>query len=176
MSYIGRWIQIQSYKHDGTLHRQWDRGLVLDETDDFIVIASKRAKVTEANGRRWFTKEPAVSVFFKKEWFNVICMLKKSGLSYYCNIASPAIIDDNKIKYIYYDLDIKLMEDRTIRFLDEKEYQYHRKTYEYSEELNQILKYQVAQVEKIMQTNQFPFIDQLILDYFDDYQKVTTDK
>ena len=123
MSYIGRWIQIQSYKHDGTLHRQWDRGLVLDETDDFIVVASKRTKVVEANGRRWFTKEPAVSVFFKKEWHNVICMLKKSGISYYCNIASPAIIDRNIIKYIDYDLDVKLMEDKTIRFLDEKEYQ-----------------------------------------------------
>ncbi|MFA5503168.1 MAG: DUF402 domain-containing protein [Erysipelotrichia bacterium] len=169
MSYIGRWIQIQSYKHDGRLHRQWDRGLVLEDDDDFIVIASKRAKVIEANGRRWFTKEPAVSVFSKKNWFNVICMLKKEGIIYYCNIASPSLIDDNKIKYIDYDLDVKLMEDNTIRFLDEKEYQIHRKFYSYSDKLNEILKFQVEEIEQMMTKREFPFIDQEILDYYDDF-------
>ena len=67
MSLIGRWISIESFKHDGSLHRFWDRGLILDNNDDYIVIATKRAKVTESNGRRWFTKEPAVTIFSKKE-------------------------------------------------------------------------------------------------------------
>lgn len=172
MSYIGRWIEIQSYKHDGRLHRQWDRGLVLEDNDDFIIIASKRAKVIEANGRRWFTKEPAVSVFSKKDWFNVICMLKKDGVSYYCNIASPSLIDRNKIKYIDYDLDVKLMADNTIRFLDEKEYQNHRKTYSYSEKLDEVLKYEVEIIEKMMSEKKFPFADQEILDYYDDFLKM----
>ena len=83
MKYIGNWIAIKCFKHDGTLHRYWDRGLVLENNDDFIVIASKRAKVTENNGRTWITKEPAVTIFSKKEWWNVICMIKDSGVCYY---------------------------------------------------------------------------------------------
>ena len=67
MSYLGHWLAIECFKHDGTLHRCWDRGLVLENNDDFIVVASKRAKVTESNGRKWFTKEPAVTIFSKKE-------------------------------------------------------------------------------------------------------------
>ena len=26
----GMWIQVRSFKHDGSLHRSWDQGLVLD--------------------------------------------------------------------------------------------------------------------------------------------------
>ena len=103
MSSVGRWYNIRCYKHNGALHRVWDRGLVLDNNSDFIVIASKKAKVVEANGRCWFTKEPAVTIFSKKEWWNTICMLKKDGVCYDCNIASPSIIDKDSIKYIDYD-------------------------------------------------------------------------
>ena len=30
LSYIGKWIHVQSYKHDGTLHRTWDSAMVVD--------------------------------------------------------------------------------------------------------------------------------------------------
>ncbi len=79
MKLVGRWLGIQCYKHNGKLHRYWDRGLVLENTDDYLVVATKRAKVIESNGRRWFTKEPAITIFSKKEWWNAICMLKKEG-------------------------------------------------------------------------------------------------
>ena len=88
MSAVGRWYNIRCYKHNGALHRVWDRGLVLENNSNFIVIASKKAKVVEANGRCWFTKEPAVTIFSKKEWWNAICMIKHDGICYYCNIAS----------------------------------------------------------------------------------------
>ena len=123
MSLFGHWLAIQCYKHDGSLHRCWDRGLVLANNDDYIVIATKKAKVMENNGRRWFTKEPAVTIFSKKEWWNVICMLKEDGICYYCNIASPALINNKMIKYIDYDLDAKLFPNGDIRILDEKENQ-----------------------------------------------------
>ena len=52
MKLIGRWLGIQCFKHDGTVHRTWDRGLVLENNEDFIVIATKRAKVIESNGEQ----------------------------------------------------------------------------------------------------------------------------
>ena len=58
MSLVGRWLGIQCFKHDGSLHRCWDRALILENNADYIVTATKRAKVIESNGRRWFTKEP----------------------------------------------------------------------------------------------------------------------
>ena len=36
---------IQSYKHDGTLHRTWDSAMIVDVNEDYIVIASTCNKV-----------------------------------------------------------------------------------------------------------------------------------
>lgn len=166
MGLTGRWIAIQSFKHDGALHRSWDRGYVLENNDDFIVIATKKAKVVESNGRRWFTKEPAVTIFSKKEWWNAICMLKNEGICYYCNIASPAIIHKSFIKYIDYDLDVKLFPDKHVRVLDEKEFIHHGASYGYSEDLNKVLRYQTNEIVKQMNAGYFPFEDEKIREYY----------
>lgn len=165
----GRWLDIRCYKHNGTIHRFWDRGLVLENNDDYLIVATKRAKVVENNGRCWFTKEPAVTIFSKKEWWNAICMLKKDGICYYCNIASPSIIDNETIKYIDYDLDAKLFPDKVIKVLDEREYKRHRRQYGYNSDLNKILRYQTDEIVKKMKDGEFPFIDSKINEYFDSF-------
>ena len=173
MPLVGRWLGIQCFKHNGSLHRCWDRALVLENTPDYIVTATKRAKVVESNGRRWFTKEPAVTIFSKKEWWNAICMIKQDGICYYCNIASPSIIDKDSIKYIDYDLDAKLFHDNEIRVLDEKEYLHHKNTYKYSDELDAVLKNQTKIIVERMKKREFPFEDDLINKYFNQYLEST---
>jgi len=176
MGNIGRWVCISCYKHDGSIHRRWDRGFIVDENDDYIVIASKRAKVTEANGRCWYTKEPAVTIFSKKEWWNVICMFKEHGVCYYCNIASPSVITRNSIVYIDYDLDVKYFEDKAIRLLDQKEYVAHKKKYNYGDNLDRIFKYTSNEIVKLMKNNAFPFDDLVIKDYYNEYIEKTGKK
>ncbi len=173
MNLVGRWLGIQCYKHDGKIHRCWDRGLVVYNDDDFIIVATKKAKVIEANGRRWFTKEPAVTIFSKKEWWNVICMIKPDGICYYCNIASPSLVEMENIKYIDYDLDTKLFPDGNIRILDEKEYAHHKSLYNYSNELDIVLKYQTNEIMKLMKSKQYPFDDSKIKEYYDKYLSMT---
>lgn len=168
-----RWISIQSYKHDGSLHRYWDRGFLLENNDDYIVVATKRAKVVENNGRRWFTKEPAVTIFSKKEWWNAICMLKKEGVCFYCNIASPSVIEKDLIKYIDYDLDTKLMPNGSIKLLDEKEYLHHKTKYNYSEDLDKVLRYSTDVILSLMNSHSFPFNDSVIEKYFSKFSNMT---
>ena len=176
MELVGRWLGIQCFKHNGSLHRCWDRGLVLDNNDDYIVIASKKAKVVDYNGRCWFTKEPAVTIFSKKEWWNAICMIKKDGICFYCNIASPALVDYHMIKYIDYDLDAKLFPDGELRILDEKEYLKHKAMYQYSDELDEVLKYQMNEVIQKMKNKEFPFDDERVKKYYDKYLTLTEKK
>ena len=174
MSLFNHWVAIQCYKHNGSLHRCWDRGLVLANNDDYVVVATKRAKVVESNGRRWFTKEPAVTIFSKKEWWNVICMLKNDGICYYCNIASPALVNSRMIKYIDYDLDAKLFPSGDIRILDEKEYLKHKNIYHYSDDLDTVLKYQIKEVVNKMKNREWPFEDERIKKYYDKFLEVLT--
>ena len=49
----------------------------------------------------------------------MITQLKKDGVYYYCNLASPALYDREAIKYIDYDLDIKVFPDDSLIHLDE---------------------------------------------------------
>ena len=176
MKIEGHWLGIQCFKHDGKLHRIWDRGYVLENNDNYLVIASKRAKVTESNGRKWFTKEPAITIFSKNEWWNIICMIKENGICYYCNIASPSVIDNDYIKYIDYDLDAKLFPSGEIKVLDEKEYQHHRDSYEYSEDLNAVLVFTMKDIVRRMNNKIFPFDDALVRNYYEEFLIVTKKK
>ena len=87
----GDFITIQSYKHDGSLHRTWRDTMVLKTTENAIIGVNDHTLVTESDGRRWVTREPAIVYFHKKYWFNIIAMIRDNGISYYCNMASPYI-------------------------------------------------------------------------------------
>ena len=38
-------------------------------------------------------------------------MIREEGVSYYCNLASPFVLDNEALKYIDYDLDVKVFKD-----------------------------------------------------------------
>lgn len=136
---IGDKFQIQCYKHDGKIHRAWDEAVVLDIKKDYIVFGNNRTTVTEAQGTWWKTKEPAVMYFFKDKWFNIISQMKSDGIYYYCNIASPFIIEEGTIKYIDYDLDLRIFPTGEYKILDRLEYEYHRKIMQYSDKLDKVV-------------------------------------
>ena len=168
-----KWIIIQAYKHNEELHRQWTHSYVLRDDEEYFVLASIRAAVVESDGRKWHTKEPAIFVLSKKNWFNVIAMLKENGVCYYVNIASPAIFDKNFIKYIDYDLDIKLYEDGTTRLLDVSEYKKHADEQGYSEDIREILQRSVDKVYNLINKKEFPFVDEEILNYYKKFESET---
>lgn len=168
-----KYIEVQGYKHDGRMHRIWDSVYVVEENDEYIAVCSTKCKVIEHNFRVWYTKEPAVMIFFKDSWMNVIAMLKKSGITYYVNLASPYIKDKGYIKYIDYDLDMKLYPNDNIRVIDVKEYAYHRDKYNYGEDIDKILKYNINKIKKMMKNHEFPFIDEKINEFYKEFKKAT---
>ena len=97
---IGKKYEIHAYKHDGKIHRSWDETVLLEIHDDYLIFGNEKTKVIESDGRTWRTKEPAVLYFFYNNWFNIIGQYKKNGKYYYCNRASPFIIEEDTIKYI----------------------------------------------------------------------------
>ena len=109
-----QYVYIQSYKHDGSLHRTWAMGYVLEANEKRIVAVTNRTLVSESDGRKWVTREPAICFFYPDKWYNVICMIRKTGIHYYCNLASPSIYDGEAIKNIDYDLDVTDLTDRGI--------------------------------------------------------------
>lgn len=166
MNINGKWIKIQSYKHNGHLHRYWAKSFVLENSEDWLIVASKTTKVVEANGRKWYTKEPAVSFFSKTNWFNVIAMLKEQGIVFYINIASPTLLDGEIAKYIDYDLDLKVFQDGNIRLLDKNEFVRNSATYNYSADLQEIITHKQDEVFTLVQNGAYPFSHDLVRNLF----------
>lgn len=131
-------ITIHAYKHNGTLYRAWEELKVLYEEDDKIIIMNDKARVTEVDGRKWKTREPALIFFYKNKWYNIIVQFKEKGIFYYCNIASPYIIEEKTLKYIDYDLDLRVFPDGTYNILDQTEYDYHKMQMDYPKEIDDI--------------------------------------
>lgn len=136
---IGDRYKIQCYKHNGKIHRAWDEAVVLDVKKDYIVFGNNKTTVIEAQGTWWKTKEPAIMYFFKNEWYNIIAQMKKDGIYYYCNIATPFIIEEGTIKYIDYDLDLRIFPNGDYKILDRLEYDYHKKLMGYSKSLDKVI-------------------------------------
>lgn len=136
---VGDRYQIQCYKHNGKIHRAWDEAVVLDVKKDYIVFGNNKTRVIESEGTSWRTKEPAIMYFFKNKWYNIISQMKKDGVYYYCNIATPYIIEEGTIKYIDYDLDLRVFPKGEYKILDKLEYQYHKKKMQYSDDLDLVI-------------------------------------
>lgn len=166
---IGQEIEITAFKHDGRMHRTWRTMTLVSEDDEKLILANEFAKVVEADGKNWFTPEPAVCVFYKKKFYNVIAMLKKDGIYFYCNLSSPALVDEEGLKYIDYDLDLRVLPNYNYEILDEDEFAQNKKDLKYESSLIKILNNTLENLIKKVLNKEKPFkhqyIEELYLEY-----------
>ena len=159
---VGEIVQIHSYKHNGRIHRVWQETMVLKSTNKVIIGANERTLVTESDGRTWLTREPSITYFHSELWYNIICMLREDGVYYYCNMSSPFVFDHNAIKYIDYDLDLKVFPDMSYTLLDEDEYEDHRQLMNYPPVIDSILKANLQKLIHWVEQRRGPFAPDFI--------------
>ena len=169
---IGKKYEIHGYKHNGKIHRAWDEAVLLEIHEDYLIFGNEKTKVTESDGRTWRTKEPAVLYFFFNNWYNIIGQNKKNGIFYYCNMASPFIIEDNTIKYIDYDLDLRVFPDGSFKILDRGEYKYHKSIMNYSERIDKILKAELTNLINLVRNKELAFQEGEVKKYCCMYKKI----
>ena len=168
----GDCLKIHCYKHNGKIHRAWEEVIVLYKDDDVLVCGNNKTKVTEHDGRSYNPNEPEIMIFYPNYWFNVIAQLRKRGVYFKCNLASPYLIDDDVIKYIDYDLDIKVFPDGSFKILDRNEYNYNIKLMNYPEDLVKVINSELNDLIKIKKSNKIPFDNNYILNYYEILNKL----
>lgn len=169
---IGDKLQIQCYKHNKELHRMWMEAVVLEEGKDYLICGNDKTTVIESSGNTWKTKEPAIIFFFKDKWFNVIAQLKKDGIYFYCNIATPYIIEDETIKYIDYDLDLRIFPSGDFKILDCLEYNYHKRVMNYSDDLDKVIRLSLDELINLYKNKSDIFNKDRIINYHLQYVKL----
>ncbi|MFA5602788.1 MAG: DUF402 domain-containing protein [Bacilli bacterium] len=167
---VGQKLIIRGYKHDGLVHRNWEEAIVLDVIDNILIVRSDKTLVINANGRRWRTKEPSIRYFYKDKWYNITAQLKKEGIFYKADIASPFLIDDGIVKYIDYDLDLKVFPDYSYRVLDRNEYKYHKDKLKYSSDIDKIVHFELDRLIQMLKNKEGPF-KRGIIEYYNSLYK-----
>lgn len=166
---IGSNIKIKSYKHNGQLHRTWESNFVLKSTNKIVIGANDKVQVIESGGGTWVTREPAIIYFHSEYWFNIIGMIKDEGIHYYCNISSPFVYDKEALKYIDYDLDIRVYPDMTYKLLDEDEFEEHKMQMDYPKVLDKILYRNIEHVYVWIRQRKGPFAPGFIDQWYERY-------
>ena len=169
--WTGAEIKIQSYKHNGHVHRVWKQNIVLKRTKEQFITFNDRTEVLEGNGRTWETREPAISYFYAKHWFNIIGMIRNDGLHYYCNLSSPYVFEDRTLKYIDYDVDVKVYPDLSYEILDVDEFQDHQRLMGYPPQLIDIIYAQTDHLLHWIKERKGPFTSGAIDDLYGYYLK-----
>ena len=169
----GEFITIKSYKHDGSLHRTWRDTMVLKTSENALIGCNDHTLVTESDGRRWVTREPALMYFHKHYWFNIVTMIRDNGVSYYWNLASPVVLDKEALKYIDYDLDVKVFPNGEKRLLDVDEYEEHGKKWSYSPQTDKILKHNVRILVDWINNRKGPFSKEYVEIWYNRYLELS---
>ena len=164
-------IDIISYKHDGELHRVWRNVDKIYEDKELLILINNEVDVIDGDGRKWKTREPAVCYFLKKYWFNVICMIRQESIYYYCNLSSPYVVDQEGIKYIDYDLDIKVFPNGELKELDRDEYDFNIKYLHYSDNIKQIIEKNMHLLLDRINKKQDPFNKECVLYWYNEFLK-----
>ena len=101
-------------------------------------------------------------------------MIRKSGIYYYCNLASPSIYDGEAIRNVDYDLDVKLYPDDSYQILDGTEYADHARAMKYPEKVMEIVEAQLEQILVMMKDGADPFNKECIDRYYHKYLDMTS--
>lgn len=155
-------FQIESYKHDGTLHRKWLKNYILYYNDELLIGMNNRTPVIEANEKQWMTEEPVLFYFHKKHWFNVIYIFHEQRPYFYCNISSPFTYCNNTLSYIDYDLDLIVQNDYSYQLVDEDELLLNKQKLNYSEEIERNIEEGVKVLKRWVEKRKGPFQDEFI--------------
>jgi len=102
----------------------------------------------------------------------VIGIIKKNEITYYCNLSSPVVRDEEALKYIDYDLDIKVDSSYRMTVLDMNEFNKHQELMQYPEKIKTILMEEFEDLKQRIASRGFPFKKETVWEWYDKYLKL----
>lgn len=135
-----KFVDIQAFKYNGELYRQWNGVKVISDNSNYVCCLLYKTKVVENEDQKWIIKEPTLWFFSKKNFFNLTILWRKSGLHYYINLASPFYFEDNTIKYIDFDFDVKIYPGKPFQIVDHYDFEKNKIRWYNSDIINVIYK------------------------------------
>ena len=177
---INHKIAVHAYKFDGSLYRTFEFPRVIYENEKYIILDLQNCRIiSQAKNQKFYhsySKKDSLWVLFKEEWYNLFININdKNKIIYYFNVATPFLFEEDAIKYIDLDLDVRVIDVNTqiemIRVLDEREFETHANKMLYPKKLvNKALevtedilyKLQTKSFQNIFNADLFKQLDKII--------------
>ena len=93
-------------------------------------------------------------------------MLRQTGIYYYCNIASPYVIENGLITYIDYDLDVSKAPNGPVKVLDENEFFENKTLLNYNDKIQSICFTTLVYANQSCKNGEFPFNDEKVHEFY----------
>ncbi|WP_027120815.1 DUF402 domain-containing protein [Mycoplasmopsis lipofaciens] len=162
---IGSIINVQAFKYDGELYRQWNGVKVLRNTDQHYVLFIYKTKVAESKKRSWVYREPVIWFLPKNNMYNALILLKPKQNYIYINLASKPFYEDNTIKFIDYDIDVKCYPTRNLNIVDKEEFLENSQKYKYSKKLIRLIYNSLSDIVEKYDNNEY-FFNLDVINYY----------
>ena len=118
-------VHLQALKPNGKPHQSWSSNLIL-ESGDWIITHSPYATPVRHHTKDliYVMQHSNLGIFNTKEYYNVFIDFHKDGTfkMLYINVATPAILQNDKITWTDLELDIVRMPGKLAELVDEDEF------------------------------------------------------
>lgn len=141
---INHKIAVHAYKFNGCLYRTFEFPKIIYKNNEFIILDLSNCRVISQGKNKKFYRThfeiDSLWVFFYEQWYNLFLNITKNNkFVYYFNVATPYLFEEDAIKYIDLDLDVRVENVNTrmekIKVLDTLEFQKHAQLMFYPKKL-----------------------------------------
>ncbi len=146
-------------RYDGTEHRRWQANIV-ERRDSLIVLEGVfEGEVEHHLMGRINRGTRSVEYYWLDRYYNVFRLTEQSGTfrSFYCNISTPAELDNGVLTYVDLDIDVLVEPDFSYRVIDLDDFEANAVKQSYPEELQRRAHEALSELISMIEARQFPF-------------------
>ena len=152
-------IFVHSCKHDGRVRRRWPARVARREGSLIVLDAVFEDEVRHPLIGTIEAGTHSVEFFWTDRWYSVFRFQTPSGslLRFYCNINTPARLEDGVLSFVDLDVDVLVNPDYSRTILDEDEFELHAKLYAYPKDYRDNVTRALDELLCLIGSRQFPF-------------------
>lgn len=156
-------ITVRGLKYDGSEYRRWKARLARREGSLILLDAEFETDVEHAALGTIPRGTRTVEYYWLDRWYNVFQFLQSDGRTrlWYCNVSTPATLDDGVLNYVDLDIDLLVQPDLSYEVLDMDDFELNAGRFGYSEETHRQAHGAVNELVILIETRRFPFAEKV---------------
>jgi len=154
---VAHCLALEVARSDGSF--KWSQPLHVLERRGAMIVGEWRVGDEVIEGSKTLI-QPATAciVLWTDRWYNVIHnSVPMYDRVWYCNVATPAVLDGDTLRYTDMDLDIAVTTDGEVQVLDEDEFDTNQARYGYPEPVTRAAREGLAEALDLIRRRVFPF-------------------